>query len=198
MDVDLEEPQEITAHDRQWLRSVGWQLGQLLVNPNVGAYSAELHAFGFSRREFYEIPRSYFGPGGSSGGYPAVASQTRAGWPLQSLTGAQILDLDKNELNSVGEQVDDVYRYRHALRITISAGRLGPSPRPLPWFPKWPGFITNTLFYAALLWLPICGPFTLRRFVRVKRGLCPKCAYPVGESEACSECGAELVTRATT
>ncbi len=55
-----------------------------------------------------------------------------------------------------------------------------------------PGFAVNTLFYAAILWLLIAGPFALRRFLRVRRGRCPKCAYPAGESSVCSECGKAL------
>ena len=27
---------------------------------------------------------------------------------------------------------------------------------------------------------------------RIKRGLCPACAYPVGDSEGCTECGKPL------
>ena len=77
------------------------------------------------------------------------------------------------------------YSWRHAW------GRLG-GDTPLPLRPIWPGFAINTLFYATLLWLLIPAPFALRRFLRLKRGLCPKCAYPMGESEVCSECGCEL------
>ncbi len=36
------------------------------------------------------------------------------------------------------------------------------------------------------------GPFALRRFIRRKRGLCPACGYPTGESAVCSECGKVL------
>ncbi len=61
--------------------------------------------------------------------------------------------------------------------------------------PIWPGLIVNTLFYATVLWLLICGPFVLRRFIRVRRGLCPACAYPRGESDVCSECGLALQQR---
>ena len=57
--------------------------------------------------------------------------------------------------------------------------------------PTWPAFAINTIFYAALLGLLIYGP-ALRRFLRVRRGLCPKCAYPMGESAVCSECGQAL------
>ncbi len=51
---------------------------------------------------------------------------------------------------------------------------------------------------ATLLWLLIPGPFALRRFLRVRRGLCPKCAYPMGESSVCTECGCGLPKRART
>ncbi len=53
----------------------------------------------------------------------------------------------------------------------------------------WPGFAVNTLFYATILWLLIPGPFALQRFLRARRGLCPRCAYPMGESAVCTECG---------
>ena len=62
----------------------------------------------------------------------------------------------------------------------------------------WPGFAINTLFYATALWLLIAGPFVLRRFLRLRRGLCPKCAYPMGESSVCTECGCGLPKRART
>ena len=65
----------------------------------------------------------------------------------------------------------------------------------MPTYPLWPGFAINTLFYATILWLLIPGAFGLRRFVRVRRGLCPKCAYPIGESAVCSECGRDLPKR---
>lgn len=64
----------------------------------------------------------------------------------------------------------------------------------LPLTPIWSGFIVNTLFYAVILWLLIPGPFTLRRLIRRKRGLCVKCAYDLRgtEHEACPECGEEM------
>ena len=69
------------------------------------------------------------------------------------------------------------------------ATRLVTEPRVLPLRPIWPGFAINTLFYAVVLWLLIPGPFALRRLIRIRRGLCPACAYPRGESDVCSECG---------
>lgn len=58
--------------------------------------------------------------------------------------------------------------------------------------PIWLGFAVNTLFYAAVLWLPVLGLHALRRAIRRTRGLCPKCAYPIGESSVCTECGSPV------
>jgi hypothetical protein len=68
--------------------------------------------------------------------------------------------------------------------------------RGLPLAPWWPGFAGNTIFYAAILWLLALGLLTLRRLVRRRRGLCPACAYPMGESATCTECGRPLAKRA--
>ena len=59
----------------------------------------------------------------------------------------------------------------------------------LPFLPLPLGFAINTIFYAAALWLLFAFPFVLRRRRRIKRGLCPACAYPVGDSAVCTECG---------
>jgi hypothetical protein len=64
-----------------------------------------------------------------------------------------------------------------------------PGPTCVPLRPIWSGFAMNTLFYAAILWLLFAAPFALRRRRRIKRGLCPACAYPVGDSTVCTECG---------
>ncbi len=67
----------------------------------------------------------------------------------------------------------------------------GPYARVLPLRPIRPGFAVNTFFYAAILWLLIPGPFALRRFLRVRRGLCVACGYDLGHAQhdTCPECG---------
>ncbi len=61
--------------------------------------------------------------------------------------------------------------------------------------PVWPGFAINTIFYATLLWLLIPGPFVLRRHIRMRRGLCAKCGYPMSTGDVCTECGVQLPTK---
>ena len=70
--------------------------------------------------------------------------------------------------------------------------------KTLPLCPLWPGFAINTVFYAAIWWgvsLLFATPFALRKRWRIKRGLCLKCAYPIGTSERCTECGASRMVR---
>lgn len=62
-------------------------------------------------------------------------------------------------------------------------------PRVLAFRPLWIGFIANSIFYAAIAWLVIIFPFVIRRWLRARRGQCPACAYPIGASEVCTECG---------
>jgi uncharacterized membrane protein YphA (DoxX/SURF4 family) len=42
--------------------------------------------------------------------------------------------------------------------------------RRLPITPIWSGLFLDAIFYGAVLWLIICGPFAFRRYWRVKRG----------------------------
>ncbi len=98
-----------------------------------------------------------------------VVKEWRVGLPCRSL-------------RSVGRKTHRQVSYPGAWRCAIA----------LPLLPILPGFLINTVFYAGILWLVIPGPFVLRRFLRVRRGLCPKCAYAIGESAVCTECGNEL------
>ena len=100
--------------------------------------------------------------------------ELQVGWPLRSFWCAHIRRGAKSVLEV------------HGIAAPFAEARVIPTRL------IWPGFAANTLFYAGLLWLP----FAMRRFLRVKRCLCPACAYPMGESGVCSECGKALPKRA--
>lgn len=66
----------------------------------------------------------------------------------------------------------------------------------LPTIPIWRGALANSALYASVcfigfLWLRFRP---VRRSVRLRHGLCPDCAYPIGKSDRCTECGTELPT----
>ncbi len=103
-------------------------------------------------------------------------------------------------MSSVAESTSAINLGAKSLLVTVSASCgvvLDPHPsfhdvgavRVLPLRPIWPGFAINTIFYAAILWMLFAAPMLARRKRRIKRGLCPACAYPVGTSAVCTECG---------
>ena len=64
--------------------------------------------------------------------------------------------------------------------------------RALPLGILWKGFAVNSASYAALVWLLVLSPATIRRFIRIRRCACPSCGYDLrGQtSPGCPECGA--------
>ena len=109
-----------------------------------------------------------------------------SGWPLRALSG---------QLRLAG--MSSGYTLSPSALIVLPPPPLlrNDQSRLIPLLPIWPGFAINTLFYATILWLLFAGLGTVRRWRRCKRGLCPKCAYPQGTSEVCTECGEKIHRR---
>lgn len=110
------------------------------------------------------------------------------GWPLRSLHGHWEHIIDAASDQTLGTVLME-------FRTGLEAGKRLPPLRPL-----WRGFAINTLFYAAIAFALIAGPFMvlrLRRSARSRRGLCITCGYNLrglrgcGDDHAvCPECGA--------
>ena len=108
------------------------------------------------------------------------------GWPMLAMLSLRLQD----------HSVDT----SHGERSVVQGIQIGHSPaqwsnpnaRLLPVVPICSGFAIDTLFYAATLWLLFAAPFSFRRWRRARRGLCQKCAYPIGSSAVCTECGAAI------
>jgi hypothetical protein len=113
----------------------------------------------------------------------------RAGWPRLALQGDAVFSVPHWGVPTTGTRIAS----HGAIAIGGTVADLFPNrPNLLPIDPVWPGFAINTVFYAGLLWVLFAAPFALRRWRRVRRGLCPACAYPVGASDVCTECGASI------
>ena len=102
-----------------------------------------------------------------------LPSDFEQGWPCRSLT-------------------HDTAEWRpRAWSVRLGSFDIWMANRPI-----WPGFAMNTVFDAGVLWLLVAAPFALRRRRRIKRGLCPKCAYDLrgrdSASHTCPECGAAM------
>jgi hypothetical protein len=125
----------------------------------------------------------YFQPLGRTNPTFLSVSHFKYGWPCRSMHAftysENLKRTEKYAIMLVIEQ-GDIYHERKALIALM---------------PLWPGFAINTIFYAATLWVLFFAPGTIRRIIRRKRGLCPACAYPVGTSDVCTECGAPVTGR---
>lgn len=108
----------------------------------------------------------------------------RAGWPMKALVGWK---------GSIKEGTTGKTFAQHAIS-SIPLIRADHRPREridIPFAPLWPGFIANTLIYAALWWLLFTGLVSARSARRTRRGLCTRCAYDLRgvPSGVCPECG---------
>ena len=163
-DVDLEWFEE--ASEASWPnpRPAGW--------PETPDFAVQAKCFGITAR----------------GGARLEFFQTRTslGLPLRAMfwqrTSSQAY---------VGIDVYQATRFSDGIRVPQSMTLDNADWRCFPVLPLWPGFALNTVFYAVVLWLLFAAPFALRRRRRIKRGLCPKCAYDLRGTQAniCPECG---------
>ena len=113
----------------------------------------------------------------------------RVGWPFDSLEAEAIYAVPHYGVPVTGTRLDS----RGVLFLERPNTTLLPYQFGfLPVLPTWPGFAINTAFYAVALWLLFAAPLALRRRRRIKRGLCPKCAYDLRGTQTgvCPECGA--------
>jgi hypothetical protein len=128
----------------------------------------------------------------SSGGWIRIVPPTQgswfednnritAGWPCRALEGQE---WHRRKYAAAGAYV--------VTRVSMLPFAQFGQEKWLPTRLLWPGFAINTIFYAAIVWGLFAMPFAIRRRWRIKRGVCVRCAYPVGTSSACSECGAPV------
>jgi hypothetical protein len=123
------------------------------------------------------------------GSYPCLGL-IRAGWPWNAMEAECWHDATRAPTPKPPE-------FRWAVPVQkryVSANRLF-IPRMLPLRPIWPGVVVNSALLALLLWLMWIAARIIRQAARIRRRLCPRCAYPMGVSARCSECGRELRRR---
>jgi hypothetical protein len=116
----------------------------------------------------------------------ALAYRHDVGWPAASLRFSGFSHRRRHDDGSRTQTEHCVGRIR--LPWASSGTRFGQADI------LWSAFVANSLLYATMLWLLVGGPFALRRILRVKRGLCARCAYPIGDSPLCTECGKPVAT----
>jgi len=171
------------------------------VRPNEGRKFAKssVEGWGYRRETYWEITGPLFDPaqrgGGMSGGFSWVAATHVSGWPCRALRCDERVDRASERQSGL------TYRERYQLFGGFDVIDHLPEPtpgfepwpieRPIPVRPILPGFIVNTLFYAAIWFGVLFVPGIAKRAIRRKRGRCVKCGYDLrGDVAAgCPECG---------
>jgi len=105
------------------------------------------------------------------------ATRDIAGWPCGALSGAFFTDRASRTTKSES-------------LVTVRRNWLLPgSLIPVAIEPV--GFVIDTLFYAAIWGALYFGFTSAKRFIRAKRGRCPRCGYDLrgAQKNGCSECG---------
>lgn len=104
-------------------------------------------------------------------------TRSLAGWPMLSLEGQIWVDRRTRVVTRCYAWTPPVIWTNRWLPV-----------RPIPL-----GYTVNTLFYAAV-WLVLL--LSAQRYIRhvraksrLRHGLCPACAYPIGAHSVCTECG---------
>ena len=132
---------------------------------------------------------------------PYVSTDRGLGWTMSSANfapfiGCQLLTAGWPFRALCGEAWIDANGLRVANALLARSVTTGPSLIPVR--PIWPGFLLNSAFYGMLGWFCAQRFASVRQSRRINRRLCPGCAYPMGESSVCSECGRELRVRHAT
>ncbi len=143
---------------------------------------------GFSRNPFGVMYEGGFGvssafmwelkPNGQANTFGNNMLHLRAGWPMHSLECARWVDRRNSRT------FDQHVAFTPDLWLHQS--------RLIPLRPIWPAFVINSLICALALVMLSFAFKRARRWMRLRRCLCPVCKYPYGSSQQCSECGASL------
>lgn len=156
-----------------WARSIG-ALPSIFEDETIRVFLAS----GPGMRNWFVYPITLFDSQG--------VVVTQSGWPLLCVQGHYFQPTDSNGYNVGG------WKAVNGIFVPFRPpGRYG---RVLPWRPLAAPFAANSFFYAMILWFCFSVPFKLRRHARLRRNLCPKCAYPIGANAICTECG-QLIAR---
>jgi hypothetical protein len=176
------------------------RLGQSAHKPHVDRYLARL---------FVSVGTCVLIIHETTSGASRWREEQAAGWPMLALAAEQIVEGGKPSQIRWGARMGTMslefppMPFRVAATAPTTAATAATTPMApamtanhlLPLRPLWGGLVINTGFFALaawLLWMLAIGAIHLQRRLR---GRCGHCAYPVGVSPVCSECGHKVLPR---
>lgn len=117
-----------------------------------------------------------------------IADTHRFGWPSRSLQMSFLTDCRQNPTIKKGWS-------KHGCLI-LPAWAKSWANTHIPYDIEPLGFAANSTLYGVLTYALVFGPVLVRNRVRHCRRNCLHCAYPVGNSPVCTECGKPVKPRA--
>lgn len=122
---------------------------------------------------------------------PGHYGRVTVGWPMPAFEGIVVRELVSGGCSGPQVTAETKHYFKDTSRTYAPNNMLGSIPyAPLP-----TGILTNVAFFAGCVWLVMFGMIDARKLWRVRRGRCPRCAYPIGVSPVCTECGRKLPER---
>jgi hypothetical protein len=129
----------------------------------------------------------------------------QSGWPMYCLSGGRrVIDIPSDEADAPAataqkQSASAMTESRSRFAVPVQPGQSARGDpwafRMLPMKPLWLGFCVNTLAFAGVIYILLAIPAAVSRRRRIKRGLCPNCAYPIGDSDVCTECGVAVALK---
>jgi len=107
------------------------------------------------------------------------------GWPAKCLTAYRDVPFMMLSVGHVKIHWGFTWNHKEAGLIQDK------TPPIIPIKPIWTGLAMNSIIYASCWFLLMCTLRRTRRTIRRSKRLCMYCAYPLGKSTVCSECGKE-------
>ena len=143
--------------------------------------------------DFYEFTYNQPRPDGPADGIDIpstiVLTRYRIGWPWRALYWDSVFTFHPGQFpnaQSHAKMMSDRAGFKYGLDIPLSSSWMR-----LPVMPVWNGLLLNVLLWSVLWSVP--GPLLrgVRRYRRMRRGLCLACGYEVEDLEKCPECGTQ-------
>jgi len=138
-------------------------------------------------RQFFIDPLPPLAQPSAYSRFPLRRIELAAGWPFHSLR--YCLTQWMGQPGTISFEFEPTYSAFRVGQPRFTMRGFECTRGTFPLLPIWFGFAGNAIFYAALARMLFAIPVAIRRRRRIKRGLCPACAYPVGSNAFCTECG---------
>jgi len=117
-----------------------------------------------------------------------LLSGVESGWPMRAVRSRTRLEYTSTP---GGPQVLKTHGRWDPPWAPWGTMRLSMEHPGLPWLPIFPGFLVNSVLYAAAAYLLLTLAVQFHRWTLLRRGRCPRCAYDLRHDLAagCPECG---------